>query len=161
MHVLLDRIWNIHQVAREHSQKDTALRYLLRAEESLIRLAGTTGRAQADEIVELFLSLAERVLDITETANNNEFIAFCKKFDLSENPENRVGYDKLKATGFDKAELSVRVTNVLESENMRTMIEPCLLNEHQLLYLNGFGETSLKEVVAKAREISGLKLVWK
>ncbi len=54
-------------------------------------------------------------------------------------------------------ELSVRATNCLEVEGITTVRDLCNRSEEQLLQVRNFGETTLKEVRAKLKEI-GLDL---
>jgi len=54
-------------------------------------------------------------------------------------------------------ELSVRATNCLEVEGITTVRDLCSRTEEQLLQVRNFGETTLKEVRAKLKEI-GLDL---
>ena len=54
-------------------------------------------------------------------------------------------------------ELSVRATNCLESENINTVRDLVSKTKEQLLTVRNFGETTLKEVLAKLDEI-GLEL---
>jgi DNA-directed RNA polymerase subunit alpha len=57
-------------------------------------------------------------------------------------------------------ELSVRATNCLESEGITTVRDLVIRNEDELLEVRNFGETTLKEVVAKLSE-RGLHLGMK
>ena len=61
----------------------------------------------------------------------------------------RVG---VEAGADDPAQLSVRATNCLESENIHTVRDLVRRNEDQLLEVRNFGETTLKEVKGKLEE---------
>ena len=86
---------------------------------------------------------------------------FLQRFGLKDRPATRDGWRRLTETTTSGAEMSVRLTNIFEGEGFKTLSEPCFLTRDQLNNLRNFGETTLKELQAKVKDVSGLSLIWK